>query len=53
MHFISAQHFNSRIWIPFIYDESNKALWGGWLIVKDNKTLFLQVIAVIPNTLMR
>jgi len=35
-----AHHFNSRYWVPFIYDDHEKALWSGWLLKHGGKTLF-------------
>ena len=40
IHFVPAHHFNSRIWIPWLYEDNNKALWGGWIIEESDKTLF-------------
>lgn len=35
-----AHHFNSRYWVPFIYNDDEQALWGGWLLESEGKTLF-------------
>ncbi|AIY66953.1 MBL fold metallo-hydrolase [Pseudoalteromonas piratica] len=40
VHFVPAHHFNSRIWVPFLYDDTNETLWGGWLVEEGGKTLF-------------
>lgn len=40
IHALPAHHFNSRIWVPFIYDDTNRALWGAWLFEHEGKTLF-------------
>lgn len=40
IHAVPAHHFNSRIWIPFIYNDDEKALWGGWILEQGGKTLF-------------
>lgn len=40
VHAVPAHHFNSRVWVPFLYEDQNKALWGGWLIEHEGKTLF-------------
>jgi len=40
VHALPAHHFNSRIWVPFIYDDNEQALWGGWLLEHNGKTLF-------------
>ncbi|WP_408641353.1 MBL fold metallo-hydrolase [Salinimonas iocasae] len=37
---VPAHHFNSRYWVPFLYNDDEKALWGGWLIENDGHTLF-------------
>ncbi|MCV2885127.1 MBL fold metallo-hydrolase [Aestuariibacter sp. AA17] len=40
IHFVPAHHFSSRIWVPFIYDDNEKSLWGGWILENKGKTLF-------------
>ncbi|MGB0987036.1 MAG: MBL fold metallo-hydrolase [Pseudoalteromonas spongiae] len=40
VHFVPAHHFNSRIWVPFLYNDDNQALWGGWVLEENGKTLF-------------
>ncbi|TRY33489.1 MBL fold metallo-hydrolase [Aliiglaciecola sp. M165] len=40
MHFVPAHHFSSRIWVPFLYDDSDTTLWGGWVLEHDGKRLF-------------
>ena len=40
VHFVPAHHFNSRIWVPFLYNDDNQALWGGWILEENGKTLF-------------
>lgn len=37
---VPAHHFSSRTFIPFIYDDSNRASWNGWLLKSEGKTLF-------------
>ncbi|MEI5639291.1 MULTISPECIES: MBL fold metallo-hydrolase [unclassified Pseudoalteromonas] len=39
-HFVPANHFSSRIWVPFIYEDNNASLWGGWILEQQGKTLF-------------
>lgn len=39
-HFVPAHHFSSRIWVPFIHEDHNATLWGGWLLQHNDKTLF-------------
>lgn len=40
IHSVPAHHFNGRIWVPFIYDDNEKALWSAWLLEYQGKTLF-------------
>lgn len=37
---VPAHHFSNRIWLPFLYDDSGKTSWNGWLIKSADKTLF-------------
>ncbi|WP_100658520.1 MBL fold metallo-hydrolase [Alteromonas flava] len=37
---VPAHHFNSRYWVPLLYDDNEMALWGGWLLEYQDKTLF-------------
>lgn len=39
-HFVPANHFSSRILVPFIHEDHNATLWGGWLLELQGKTLF-------------
>ncbi|NVK55035.1 MAG: MBL fold metallo-hydrolase [Alteromonadaceae bacterium] len=39
-HFVPAHHFSNRIVVPFLYEDENTTLWGGWLLDKEGKTLF-------------
>lgn len=32
IHFVPAHHFSSRIWVPYIYNDDDETLWGGWVI---------------------
>ena len=38
IHFVPAHHFSSRIWVPFLYEDNNTALWGGWVLEHKGKT---------------
>ncbi|WP_133405967.1 MBL fold metallo-hydrolase [Parashewanella tropica] len=38
--FVPANHFSGRILVPFIYNDFNQSLWGGWLIEHKDKKLF-------------
>lgn len=40
IHFVPANHFSNRIWVPLIYEDNEKTLWGGWILEHDNKKLF-------------
>ena len=40
LHFVPAHHFSSRIWVPFIYEDQNMTLWGGWVLEQNGKKLF-------------
>ncbi|CCQ12304.1 putative hydrolase [Pseudoalteromonas luteoviolacea B = ATCC 29581] len=40
IHFVPANHFSSRIWVPFIYSDWGKTLWGGWLFEHQGKKVF-------------
>ena len=40
IHFVPAHHFSSRIMVPFLYEDNDKALWGGWVLERNGKTLF-------------
>ena len=40
VHFVPAHHFSNRIWVPYIYEDNNKSLWGGWVLENKGKTLF-------------
>jgi L-ascorbate metabolism protein UlaG (beta-lactamase superfamily) len=39
-HFVPAHHFSNRIWVPFIHEDNNATLWGGWVLENSGKTLF-------------
>ena len=48
IHFVPAHHFSSRIWVPYLYEDEDKTLWGGWLIEHQGKKLFF-VKNIIKN----
>ncbi|WP_374211877.1 MBL fold metallo-hydrolase [Alteromonas gilva] len=39
-HFVPAHHFSNRIVVPYLYEDENTTLWGGWLLEKDGNTLY-------------
>ena len=40
IHFVPANHFSSRILVPFIHEDNDATLWGGWVIEQQGKKLF-------------
>lgn len=38
--FVPAHHFSSRIWVPYLYEDDDKTLWGGWVIEHQGKKIF-------------
>ncbi len=40
IHFAPAHHFSSRIWVPYLYEDNDKSLWGGWILEHDGNRLF-------------
>lgn len=40
VHFVPAHHFSSRIWVPYVYEDNDKTLWGGWVLENNGKRLF-------------
>lgn len=40
LSFVPAHHFSSRIWVPYMYEDNDKTLWGGWVINHKGKKLF-------------
>jgi len=38
--FVPAHHFSSRIQVPYIFNDSNQALWGGWVIEHKGQRIF-------------
>ena len=40
IHFVPANHFSSRILVPFIHEDHDATLWGGWVLEQKGKKLF-------------
>jgi len=40
IHFVPAHHFSSRIYVPYVHEDQNATLWGGWVLEHKGKTLF-------------
>lgn len=40
INFVPAHHFSNRIWLPYIYEDNDTTLWGGWVIEQNNKRIF-------------
>ena len=40
IHFVPAHHFSNRIWVPYLYEDNNASLWGGWLIEHNGKRIY-------------
>lgn len=40
IHFVPAHHFSSRIWVPYVYEDNEMTLWGGWIIEYQGKRIF-------------
>ena len=40
IHFVPAHHFSNRIWVPYLYEDDNATLWGGWVFEHEGNTLF-------------
>ncbi|GAB3017530.1 MBL fold metallo-hydrolase [Bowmanella dokdonensis] len=40
VHAVPAHHFNSRIWVPYLYEDNERSLWAGWLVEHGGKKLF-------------
>lgn len=38
--FVPANHFSGRIWVPFLYEDENTTLWGGWVIEQAEHKIF-------------
>ncbi|WP_125718067.1 MBL fold metallo-hydrolase [Pseudoalteromonas rubra] len=40
IHFVPAHHFSSRIVVPYLTEDNDATLWGGWIFEYQGKTLF-------------
>lgn len=40
VHFVPANHFSNRIMVPFIHEDNDATLWGGWVLEHQGKKLF-------------
>ena len=40
IHAAPAHHFNSRFFVPYIYEDNERALWGGWLLEHQGIKVF-------------
>lgn len=40
IHFVPAHHFSNRILVPYLYEDNDATLWGGWVFESEGKTLF-------------
>ncbi|RYV00553.1 Zn-dependent hydrolase [Shewanella sp. OPT22] len=40
INFVPGNHFSDRILVPYIYEDRNTSLWGGWVIENKGKKLF-------------
>ena len=40
LNFVPAHHFSSRILVPFVYEDNDATLWGGWVIEQQDKRIF-------------
>jgi L-ascorbate metabolism protein UlaG (beta-lactamase superfamily) len=40
IHFVPAHHFSGRFWVPYIYEDNDMTLWGGWVIEHQGSRLF-------------
>lgn len=38
--FVPAHHFSSRTQVPYLYEDNNATLWGGWVIEHQGKRIF-------------
>nr|WP_235839570.1 MBL fold metallo-hydrolase [Cognaticolwellia mytili] len=39
-NFVPAHHFSSRILVPYLYEDNDATLWGGWVIEHEDKRIF-------------
>lgn len=40
INFVPAHHFSNRIWLPYIYEDNDESLWGGWIIEHQGQRIF-------------
>lgn len=40
IHFVPAHHFSNRIWVPYLYEDNNASLWGGWVLEHGDKRIY-------------
>lgn len=40
LNFVPAHHFSSRILVPYLYEDKDATLWGGWVIEHQDKRIF-------------
>ncbi|OUS32722.1 Zn-dependent hydrolase [Thalassotalea sp. 42_200_T64] len=40
IHFVPAHHFSSRVWVPYLYEDNDATLWGGWVVEHKNQRIF-------------
>ncbi|WP_440054442.1 MBL fold metallo-hydrolase [Pseudoalteromonas sp. T1lg65] len=40
IHFVPAHHFSSRVIVPFITEDNNATLWGGWVLESNGYNVF-------------
>jgi L-ascorbate metabolism protein UlaG (beta-lactamase superfamily) len=39
-NFVPAHHFSNRILVPYLYEDNDATLWGGWVIEHEDKRIF-------------
>ncbi|MFB0981556.1 MAG: MBL fold metallo-hydrolase [Alteromonadaceae bacterium] len=40
INFVPAHHFSSRILVPYLYEDNDTTLWGGWVIEHQGQRIF-------------
>jgi L-ascorbate metabolism protein UlaG (beta-lactamase superfamily) len=40
INFVPAHHFSSRILLPYLYEDNDTTLWGGWVIEHQDQRIF-------------
>lgn len=40
INFVPAHHFSSRILVPYLYEDRDTTLWGGWVIERQGQRIF-------------